>query len=160
MPRLELGRTASILAIMGRINPAIFDVFPPQGPLHQRRFDAVALNPQPLPPRDPWVAAAVHLANRLATLAVESEARGESAGWVAEIIDDWCGTPWPHRWPWPWPGPGPYDGPLPDPWTLASARVAGAVVFASVGARLGEGALRDTFLKGSERLAEAAVGQL
>lgn len=30
-------------------------------------------------------------------------------------LDDWCGTPWPHKpfpWPWPWSKPDPH----PDPW--------------------------------------------
>jgi len=49
------------------------------------------------------------------------------------------------------------DGPQPDPWQLATARVAGAVTLAGLAARLGEGELRETMGRGAEQLAEVAV---
>lgn len=36
----------------------------------------------------------------------EETVRSASAA-IAEILDDWCGTP-PRKWPWPWPGPPPW----------------------------------------------------
>ena len=99
---------------------------------------------------------AAEMAHSVVRMAVESEVRGESAvAFVREFVDDWCGTPWPHRWPWPWPWPGP--GPDPDPWIVQTGRVVGAIVFASVGSRLAEGELRAAFLKGAEQLVETAT---
>jgi hypothetical protein len=86
----------------------------------------------------------------------ETDVQGGSASaCLADLIDDWRGTPWPHKWPWPLPAPGP--DPDPHPWDLAMSRLIGAVVFASVGAGLGEGELRMTLLEGADRLAIVAV---
>ena len=159
----------SLLAIIGRIHPEVWDLIW-QGPLArssspQVRFvsalDRVALNPQPLPPREALLAGAAEMAHEIAGLAVASEAQGtSSAAFVSEVIDDWCGTPWPRKWPWPWPGPRPGtegEGPQPDPWDVRTARVVGAVIFASVASRLSSGDLTTAFAEGAERLAEAAL---
>lgn len=159
MPWNDLHPTVRSLALLGRIKPEIFDVFPPHGgPGLADRVESVALNPQPLPPHDPLVPGALAMARRLGQLAVEADLRGEeSAGWVSEIIDDWCRTPWPRRFPWPGPGPRPEEGPFPEPWVLNQGRVAGATVFATLAASLGEGALRDALATGAERLVHAAT---
>lgn len=159
----------SLLAIIGRIHPEVWDLIW-QGPLARSygprvRFvsalDRVALNPQPLPPRETLLAGAAEMAHEVAGLAVASAAQGtSSAAFVSEVIDDWCGTPWPRKWPWPWPGPRPGtegEGPEPDPWDVRTARVVGAVIFASVASRLSSGDLRTAFAEGAERLAEAAL---
>ena len=115
MPWNDLSQTVKLLALLGRTRPEVFDAFPPHDPGVLHRFDAVALNPQPIPPGRA-VTGAIVMARRLAQQAVEAEARGEeSSRWVSDIIDDWCGTMWPHKWPWPGPGPRPGDGPSPIP---------------------------------------------
>ena len=96
------------------------------------------------------------MAHAVASLAVEADVRGEQSRFVSELIDDWCGTPWPKKWPWPWPGP--HGAPDPEPW-IETGRAIGAIVFASVGARLGEGELSTALLEGAERLAEARVAE-
>src|SRR5512144_1539442 len=96
------------------------------------------------------------MAHAVASLAVEADVRGEQSRFVSELIDDWCGTPWPKKWPWPWPGP--HGAPDPEPW-IETGRAIGAIVFASVGARLGEGELATALLEGAERLAEASVAE-
>lgn len=150
-------RSAQLLSIIARMNPAIWDAIIPHGPRMSSRVDQVALNPQPLPPKEALLVGAAEMAHRVAGLAIEAELRGESAtGFVREFIDDWCGTPWPRKWPWPWPGPHPIDGPSPEPWLIGDARVVGAIVFASIGARLGEGELGSVLLAGAEQLVEAA----
>ncbi|QBR92938.1 hypothetical protein [Nocardioides euryhalodurans] len=160
MPWNELSQTVRLLALLGRVRPEVFDAFPPHGPVLRDRFEAVGLNPQPLPPRDPLVVGAVTMAGRVATLAVEADVRGEEpARWVRDFVADWCETPWPRRWPWPGPGPGP-DGPQPDPWSVNAARVAGASVLASVAAGLGAGELRDALAHGAEQLADVAGREL
>ena len=158
MPWNDFSPTVKVLALAGRAKPEIFDVFPPHGLGVLDRVESVALNPQPLPPRDPLVTNAVFMSRRLAELAVESDVRGEQpAEWLTQIIDEWCGTPWPRKWPWPGPGPGPGEGPFPEPWAINEARAMGAVVFASLASRLGDGDLQQALARGAERLAEAAA---
>jgi hypothetical protein len=161
MPWNDLSQTVKVLALMGRAKPEVFDVFPPHDPGVLDRVESVALNPQPLPPRDPLVTGAVIMSRRLAQLAVEADVQGEEpAEWLAQIIDEWCRTPWPRKWPWPGPGPGPGDGPSPEPWAVNEARTAGAVVLASMAARLGEGDLREALARGAERLADTAAQEM
>lgn len=160
-------KMSKLLAIISSLHPEGEDAIHPHGPVLRTRGELVALNPQPLPPRE--VRAAIDLAKHLSHAALEAELSGERSAraeaFLVEMIDDWCGVPWPRKWPWPWPGPRPDEGPhpdpwipgQPDPWSVAQARVAAALVFASVGARLGEGSLRNVLLEGAERLAEAAV---
>ena len=151
----------NLLAIIATIHPEIWDAIIPHGPRAIDRLDRVALNPQPLPPREALLAGAAEMAHEVVRLAVASEAQGNSsAAFVSEIIEDWCGTPWPRKWPWPWPGPRPgteAEGPSPDPWDIQTARVIGAVIFASVAARLSSSDLRTAFAEGADRLAEAAI---
>jgi|GEM_PF-1609696 hypothetical protein len=150
-------RAMSLLSIIGNINPQAWDYIVPQGPFPQEGRSAslaeqVALNPQPLPPGEAFVIGAAEMAHSIARMAIESEIRGESSiAVVSGFVDDWCGTPWPHRWPRPGPDPSP------DPWLVQTGRVVGAIVFASVGSRLGDGELSKAFLDGAERLAEAAT---
>jgi hypothetical protein len=91
-----------LLEIIGRRLPAIYDVIP-HGPL--ARLDRVALNPQPLPPRELGAA----LASEFIRAAWLAERLGGDAGRAFDDLDDWCPTV-PKRIklpPW-WP-------PLPDP---------------------------------------------
>ena len=92
-------------------------------------------------------------------LAVASEAQGgSSSAFVSEIIEDWCGTPWPRKWPWPGPRPDTEaEGPSPEPWGVQTARVIGAVIFASAASRLSSGDLRTAFDDGADRLVETAL---
>lgn len=151
-------QTIDLLSLVARLHPSIWDAINPHGPVVRTVADRVALNPQPLPPGpDPFLVAAAGMATELAGLAVAADVRGESSGeWVGELIDDWCGTPWPRKWPWPWPGPRRDHDAVVDPETVAQARIVGAIVFASLGDRL-EGDLGAAFLEGAGRLAEAAV---
>ena len=151
-------RVTSLLSIIGGIRPEAWDAIIPHGPVLRSPLERVALNPQPLPPKEAFLVSAADLANEITRIAVELDVRGESpVGFVNELIEDWCGTPWPRKWPWPWPGPRPDQGPQPDPWDVAAARVVGAIVLANVGSRLGEGELSGALLAGAERLAEVAT---
>jgi hypothetical protein len=153
----------NLLSIIGTIHPELWDAIIPHGPRVRvvSGFERVALNPQPLPPRETLLAGAAEMAHEVARLAVASEAQGgSSSGLVSEVIDDWCGTPWPRKWPWPWPGPRPetdIEGPHPEPWEVRTARVIGAIIFASVASRLSSGDLRSAFADGADRLVEAAL---
>jgi hypothetical protein len=147
----------SLLAILGRINPAIWDVIVPMGP--ERRVsigDRVSLNPQPLPPRELIAAAEVGTRIAYAPAAAEATGNGEGAvNLVARAIDDFCGTG--HRpWPRPWPGP---LGPDPEAERIAEMRLVAALSMASAAARMSDGDARQALTLGADKLAEAAVGQ-
>ncbi|MDR7185039.1 hypothetical protein J2X85_002073 [Microbacterium trichothecenolyticum] len=156
----EISSTVRMLSLLGRIRPEMFDVFPPHS--HRAhlagRFDAVALNPQPLPPR--WMLAASELSGYIAEAVLEADLRGEDQpGWVTEVLDDWCGTGWPRRLPIPLPGPR-GEGPQPEPWDVAAAQITGAVAFASLAARLAGGHAQASFAKMAESLAEASSREM
>jgi hypothetical protein len=145
------------LSIIARIHPEAWDVIVKRIRVGSR-FDEVALNPQPLPPAESFLVSAAEMAHQIARIAVETEVTGgSSSGFVSEFIDDWCGTPWPRKFPVPWPGPRRNEGPEPDPWLVATARMVGAVVFANIGSRLADGDLARSLLDGAERLNEAAI---
>jgi hypothetical protein len=147
-----------LLKIIAAIRPEAWDAIIPHGPAIRVRADLVSLNPQPLPPVDAFAVSAAMMAHDLVRIAVEAEVRGESsAGFVTELVDDWCGTPWPRKWPWPWPGPRGKEGPHPDPWEVNIGRVIGATVLASAGGRLGETKLSGALISGAEKLANAAI---
>jgi hypothetical protein len=90
-----------LLALIGRRNPAIYDVIPRGGQL-------VSLNPQPIPPGVLGELAAAELL-RIGWLA---ERFSLDLGAVADELDDWCPTypkrpKLPHWWP-PIPDPEPH----------------------------------------------------
>jgi len=107
-----------LLSRVGSLPPEAFDAIFPQGPelvlvdqptrflgaaSRFRGADDVMLNPQPLPPHEAAVGAA--LVGRLLNSAIiVVGGREESPGraFLAEI-DEWCGTGWPRRWPRPKP---------------------------------------------------------
>jgi hypothetical protein len=145
-----------LLAVLGRINPAVWDAIIPHGPAVR-----VALNPQPLPPKEAFLAASAATAHDIATAAIYTEAAGLDTAprLVAEAVDDWCGNsprpiPWPHHWPLPWP---PEPEPHPD-WDIAASQVVGALSLASAASRLGDGPARDALAKGAEQLLDVALG--
>jgi hypothetical protein len=156
-----------LLAVLGRINPAIWDWIVPMGPIQRMSKAAqVELNPQPIPPGHELLVASAMVANQIAEAAIAAQAMGvkNGASLVLRAVDDWCGTgrpqlpiPWPRPWPFPWaplPGPGPDPGPDPD---IAASRVVGALTLASVASRLADGPTRDALSKGAEQLLEVGL---
>ena len=110
-----------LLAVLGKINPAVFDAIFPHGPvgphgLAVRRFSPgaeVALNPQPLPPKEALLVASAEgsrTTSRTPPSALRPPAATVPGGSSRRAIDEWCGTrprplpiPWPGPWPFPWP---------------------------------------------------------
>ena len=164
------------LAVLGRINPAIFDALFPHGPAQAagiRRLqsraaagryspaDLVSLNPQPIPPGHELQFAAVDVANHIARAAIVAETTGQDVGaMVGDWIDDWCGNGRkPFPWPWPWPPPWPIVDPEPNPdWDVPASQVAGALALAAVASRLDEGPARAALGMGAEQLMNAGLG--
>jgi hypothetical protein len=155
-------RLLELLALMGRINPAIWDVIHPQGPeqgLGSSILDEVALNPQPLPPKE--LIAAAEVASQIAYAAAAAEAGGNggaAASIVASAVDDFCGTP--PRWPRPWPGPlGNGDDFGARSSLTAEIRLVAAVQMATLASRMADSEAREALSVGATALAETAVGQ-
>lgn len=148
----------SYLEFLARHNSKVWEVVG-GGPLGNSRLDWVALNPQPLPPREAGRA----LLEAMARGIIIVGGRGDDApGAFMMDIEDWCGTKWPRRWPWP--GPGPFPEPDPDPRALrgadlhVQAMLGGALAAAELAARYPQGEMRDLFDKAAEQLTEAALG--
>jgi hypothetical protein len=103
--------SAGLLGLIARRFPAVWDVI--GGGL--LLGDEVALNPQPLPPRERFVTALgealVARAEQLGEVATAFGDRGEErgiiivGGYVGQLVDDWCGTGFRPRWPFPGPPP-------------------------------------------------------
>jgi hypothetical protein len=152
--------TVSLLSMVARIHPEAWDAVIPRWQGRLTRGDLVSLNPQPLPPGPPpdtVLLEAAAMSHELVRFAVEADIRGENAmDRVYAMVDDWCGTPWPGKWPWPWPDPRDAGGPHPDPWQVDRARLVGAIVFASAASRLADGEVKSALAGAAERLAEAA----
>ena len=108
------------LAEIGKIPPAAYDAIFPHGPIDAvllagsrvryvdvaHRVDPGALvgfNPQPLPPREAAVGAAL-VGSLLhgAIIVVGGRDQDPGSTFLSEI-EDWCGTGWPKKWPKPKP---------------------------------------------------------
>ena len=162
----------SLLAMLARSNPAIWEIIHPHVPLISQGFahhaigaprldDTVAsdLNPQPLPPHAAITAEVARATADYARLVITEDLKGErSDEWLTRLVDDWCGTGrprFPLPWPWPWP-------PEPDPWydqVEVMTQIVGAQVLAEFGSRLPEGDLRDSFNRGAGQLFDTAMGR-
>lgn len=159
-----------LLALLGRIDPAVWDFIIPHGPVQGAlsgavsRSSEVELNPQPLPPKEALLFASATVAQDIAFAAVAAEAAGTDAAAriVERAVDDWCGTgrprlpiPWPGPWPFPWP---PEPEPHPE-WDIGASQVVGALSLASVASRMADGEARDALSKGAEQLLQAGLSE-
>jgi len=145
-----------ILAKFVSIPPEAWDAIIPHGPavrsVVNSRLDAVALNPQPLPPHESVVGAQL-LENVLisAIIIVGGKGAGEGAAVLRSEIDDWCGTGWPHKWPKPKQRKGWDEGMVFAGAALAAANLAGQYDHAPD--------LQEALGAAAEQLAEAAGGR-
>lgn len=141
------------LARLGLIPPRAWDAVIPHGPVlagAARRGDAVALNPQPLPPVEAEVGADLMRGVLYGAIIVVG-GRGASPGAaLLEEIDDWCGTGWPRRWPRPKPPRGWDDGQV-----LAAAAVTAAGLAAQYDH---DPEMQEALGAAAERLMDAAAG--
>jgi len=150
-----------LINFIGRTIPGIFDVIP-HGPLavgQIGRGGLVALNPQPLPPKQRYLAASIELAQTVAQAAILAEVSGgDGGGVITRIVDEWCGTPWPRPFPWPGPiGPDPDPEPHPD-WDIAGGRLAGAVTLAAIASQMQESDVRGQLQRAADQLMDVAIG--
>jgi hypothetical protein len=153
--------STELIEILARLNPAIYEVYGPHGPIGwgSRGFGSqVELNPQQLPPRAAFAGAL--LAGQVAEGAVLTQAQsGGGQEFLMQVVDDWCGTRGPRPWPPGWPHVIDPD-PDPHPWEVAEMFAVAALSFARVAAGLEDGPLRDAFRAAVEKTGERAVMEL
>jgi hypothetical protein len=162
-------RSFDLLRLIARLDPTLEDAIHPNVPLLRTairsgaRFgDEVALNPQPLPPRELLRMETVAVARAVAEAAIAAQFAGRDAREVLqEVGEDWCLTrpgtiAWPRHWPHPWPPGEPY--PINDEVDLVAqaAQAQAAVVFQSYAAGIADEQLSAGFAELAERLEQAA----
>ena len=103
-----MAKATQLVSLLGRLNPAIFDVIFPHGPVQAlgfaSRVNEVALNPQPLPPEPPperLQRVSALIAHQIAFAAITLEASGQDGGvrMINSAVDDWCGNDPEFRFP-------------------------------------------------------------
>jgi hypothetical protein len=164
-------QSVSLLQILARHHPELWELIHPHVPfvatggrgLVEDRLGPVALNPQPLPPGDQLVAVTRFTAVAVAQAAIAASATGGDArGFLAEVVDDWCGTPTPHKIPWPkkWPTPWPPGEPYPiDPkLAVSSIQAEAGLVFQVYAAGIEDEQLSAQFAEAGEKLVITATG--
>ena len=106
-----ISKYSDLLHLLASINPKVWEVIG-GGPA----FQEVALNPQPLPPRFAFLTNVAEMVIERVELMQEIgeslNGRGQKEGiivvggrYLADFIDEWCGTGYPHKWPFPGPRP-------------------------------------------------------
>jgi hypothetical protein len=145
------------LRLIAKKFPAIWDT------IGGGRFDAVALNPQPLPPREAFlVEFARAAADRLALIQETADLIGSNGdrqgiivvgGRVSELVDEFCGTGWPKKFP---PKP---PGPDPDPRFSATELILAASRFLTAAGGVANPQLADELNRAGERLMDEAVNR-
>ena len=159
-----MAKLVSLVAVLGRINPAALDAVFPHGPvLGGRGFAHTPSSAPPLAAKDELLFASAAVAREIAFAALSAEASGNegAARIITTAVDDWCGNGRPHL-PIPWPGPWPFPWTLESApsqgWDVAASRAVGALSLAAVAARVPPGGVRDALSLGAERLFEVAAG--
>jgi hypothetical protein len=156
---LGAGQNGSLWRVIAEKHPEIWDII--GGDPHS----AVALNPQPLPPRSAFLASIVVVFTErmidvceLADLIPRPGGERGSilvAGHVARFVDDICGNGLKIQWPLPWP---------PPPWFSASLTGADLIVMGTQFQQCAVIALdRDlgrTFADAAHALLEAGAARL
>jgi len=103
------GMGTNLWRVIAEKHPEIWDV------IGGDPLSAVALNPQPLPPRSAFLAALIlEVTERMTDVCELADLiprpggeRGNIlvAGHIAKFVDDICGNGMRIRWPYPWPSP-------------------------------------------------------
>ncbi|MEW2139688.1 hypothetical protein AB0892_24425 [Streptomyces sp. NPDC005409] len=171
MGQVSASQTARIVRLVARIKPELWDGIEPHGPLFaaaaaqvrslDRRSD-VALNPQPLPPRDLLRLAVLQTVKGVAESAIGAHQRGGDAGEILrEVGDDWCPTrphpkiPWPRNWPAPWPPGEPF--PIDPQYATPAVQAAAGLAFQGYADGIAAEKLSAVFAELADRLFDAAL---
>jgi hypothetical protein len=161
---------STLLRLLAQLDPRLWELVHPNVPvLHdavyggRRRGDEVALNPQPLPPRELLRLETVAAARAVAGAVIAAQYAGRDPREVLqEVGEDWCPTrpgviPWPRHWPHPWPPGEPYPIAEDIDRMAQAVQAQAAVVFASFAAGVADERLAESFGELADRLEEAAL---
>ena len=156
-------KSFSLLRILARSHPAIWDVIDPLGPGRGGRR-AAPLNPQPLPPLEDLTLRVQASVRAIADAAVAASfVGGDVSAILTEVGDDLCPRrpnvpiPWPKRWPLPWPPGEPY--PIAPELIASVVQAEAAVVFGSYAVDIADDGLSAAFGQLADRLVDAAVSE-
>ncbi|MCW2699486.1 MAG: hypothetical protein JWQ45_1021 [Blastococcus sp.] len=165
-----MAQTAVFLRLLARLDARVWEVLHPHLPWLDERIsarerfgDAVALNPQPLPPREILRLSTVATARAVAQTAITVQFSGGDAGEVLDrVAEDWCptppgGIPWPRHWPHPWPPGEPYPITEEIDRVAQSMQAHAALVFHGFAADIADEGLSAAFSRLADRLEEAAA---
>jgi hypothetical protein len=167
---VRMALSDSFVRLLARLDPRLEDALHPHLPLVRdaigsgvRFGDEVALNPQPLPPREILRLSTVQTARSAAEAAIAARLAGRDPGEVLDqVAEDWCGTPhgripWPRHWPHPWPpgDPSPFTEEIDS--VAQSTQAHAALVFGTYAAGTADEELAARFRRLADRLEEAAT---
>jgi hypothetical protein len=161
---------SNLLRLLAQLDPRLWELVHPNVPaLHEavyagvRRGDEVALNPQPLPPRELLRLETVAAARAVAGAVIAAQYAGRDPREVLqEVGEDWCPTrpgviPWPRHWPHPWPPGEPYPITGDIDRMAQAVQAQAAVVFAAFATGTADERLAESFGELADRLEEAAL---
>lgn len=162
--QMALERTThhlSRLEILGRFNPYIWEVIGDR--MHRINTDFGYLNPQPIPPRQllarvlaQVVVERTQLISDISEGLQEGSAEKTAGNFMAQFVDEICGTrpkiKIPPGWPWIWPQPEPE----PDPrWQILElTTIAEVLIAASLHSNL-----KDTYQKADSKIIDTALSK-
>ena len=164
---MALARNSSVLLqIIGRLNPALYDVIFPMDPDHIRVPVGVAVRSAKAEPQPhPWLqrghVGTVRVASAIADAAIAANAAGgDGAAMLMDAVDDWCGTPVPHRIPWPkkWPYPFPHGRDVDSELLTPAVQAEAAFVFGTYAAGIEDRELAAAFDEAGDKMAGVALG--
>jgi hypothetical protein len=157
--RDRLDSRAEIFRTIARRFPAVWDL------LGGDRFDSVALNPQPLPPRAMFAVEFARAAvDRLVLIQETADAIANGAdqrgiiivgGRISQLVDDICGTTFPRKFPVP-----PRPGPEPDPRLSGTELILMGTYFLESSRLVANEQLGTEFAKAGERLVEEGMTRI
>lgn len=155
----RIGSNLAAFRVIAKKFPAIWDV------IGDGRIDSVALNPQPLPPREAFALEFARAAvDRLLLIQETADAIASNGdrqgiivvgGRISELVDEICGTNFPKKFPIP-----PRPGPDPDPRLTGTELVLIGSHFLATSGIVANEQLRNEFTTAGERLVNEGLNRI
>jgi hypothetical protein len=155
----RFGSNLAAFRLIAKKFPAIWDV------IGGGRFDSVALNPQPLPPREAFTLEfARAVVDRLLLIQETADAIASNGdrqgtivvgGRISQLVDEICGNNFPKKFPIP-----PRPGPDPDPRLTGTELVLIGSHFLATSGIVANDQLRNEFTRAGERLVNEGLNRI